>query len=292
MDLTLRRLARLLPALLCAAALLAACGGGGGGGGPIPGSDEWVDEQADAIAKQAAADLRTALKGVDRCSPTAQQIAAVYDALGRLQATGHDTDAVDRDVAAGVAPAARAIARAVARGENVGYDGPRADALAKSAGIDTRQSGWMDDPECEKRWTAVVEMVSVSQVPGVAASRVVTASVPLEQDRTGTLTGTADAKVVASMQPVPPCTFQFADASMPFTVRGKRVGETFNLTLSHPAVTTTGQAACELPTGTISTPTPIPWDALADFPITVLAKGGEQGTDPTGTVKVTLLTRR
>jgi len=262
------------------------------GGGQQPGSDEWVDREAGAIAKQAASDLKEALTRLSPCSPTKQQIGDVYDALGRLQATGDDTPAADAAVASRVAPAARSIARAVARGEAVGYDGRQADALADGAGIDTQERGWMDDPACEKHWTALVEMVSVSEIPGVRASRVLTARVGIEIDANGAVTGSADAKVVTSMSPVPPCTFRFADGTTGITIGGSQAGGVFSLTLSHAPFTSNGQAQCALPAGTMTTPTPIPWEAMLGLPITVPAKGGAQGRDASGTVTITMLTRR
>ena len=260
--------------------------------GQQPGSSEWVEREASEIAKQAAKDLEAAVTRVDRCGPTKQQIATVYDAFGRLQATGDDTPAAGEAVASHVAPAARSIARAVARGEDVGFTGPQADALAQGAGIDTQELGWMDDPECETHWTALVEMVSGSDVPGVRASRVLTARVALEIDANGAVTGSADARVVTSMSPVPPCTFSFPDDATRLTIGGVRAGGVFSLTVSHSAFTSNGRAQCALPTGTMTTPTPIPWKTMVNLPITVPAKGGAQGSDASDMVTVTMLTRR
>lgn len=273
------------------AGLLLACSGGGGGG-PEPGSDEWVDREASAIAKQAAKDLDAALKRIDRCAPTKQQIAEVYDALGRLQATGDDTPAVDQAVASRVAPAARSIARAVARGEQVGYDGPQADALAKGAGIDTQQPGWMDDPECEKNWIVVFEHVSDSAVPGILGRLQVSARVPVAVARDGAASGSAPGAVTAAMQPIPPCAPVFSPASTIVSIRGRQIDRRLELTLSMAAYVIDGKSICDLPIGRVETATPLPMPAMAELPMIIEAFGGATARDDRAGITLLLLPAR
>jgi len=164
--------------------------------------------------------------------------------------------------------------------------------MARDAGIDTRQAGWMDDPRCESNWTALIVYRSVGGAPGAQSSIVMEATVDLTVATTGAVSGAAAGRAVVTASVPPPCTVTFDPAVAPVRVGGRLQGDTFDLLVSWDALTTTGTSRCQLPFGEVVTPVPIPWPAFTGIPVRVVARGGEQGTDPGGSVTVTLLNRR
>jgi len=276
---------RHLLALIIAALALgttAACGGG-------PGSGTSDDSEAARIGDRATSDLGRALVALTPCAPTQQQIRDVLDAMSRQQATGRDTDAGDAATQAAIRSSVRSIARAHARSEATGMNAQSIDNLAAWTGIDTLQSGWMDDPDCDKNWVVLLEYASESAVPGVAGALSMTARVPVRLSSAETLEGSAPGAITASMQPVPPCTFAFAPASTTVTIRGRRVERRLDLTLSWAAYTVSGTSTCELPLGRFDTPTPLPFPALDALPVTIDAFSGATTHHPGSGVRLLLL---
>lgn len=283
-----------LAALVVLEALLAGCSGGGGG--PQPGSDEWHDKETKQADQKAKNDLRDALKKVDRCSPTGEQTKNVFNALGTRQALGTETDADTKATQSTMQPAARAIARAFARGDATGMTGEQIDNLAQWTGIDTSSGGgigWMEDHDCD--WIVTVRVLSLSAVPGVSGKLDMNARVPLTTNVvTGEVSGTARMDVKGEMQAPPPCTVTYQPATTDTTVKGQERGGKLALKLSYATYTLNGQSACDLPSpiGRITTPAPIPMEAMKDFAMTVDAKNGATATDEKAGVTVTVARAR
>jgi len=277
-----------------AAAALAVAGAvylGGTADGPTPGSAEHIDQEIRRVNAQAQTELATALKAVDPCEPTKQQVSAVLDALGRLQGVGTDTDALDAATKATMQRPSQAIARAFARGEATGYTGPIIDNLAKWSGIDTLKDGWMNDPGCG--WAAVIRLLAPSAVPGVAGQIVMNARVPLVVSAQGMVSSVpVRAEVTGEMQPPPPCgSATVTPTTTALTIAGTSRGDTFEMRLAWGAVSLDVTIACDLPTGRVTTTIPTPLGAVTDLPITVVARDGAQSTDARAGLTVTMTQR-
>ncbi len=293
MDHLPRRRTVSMTLLVLLVGLVAACSGGGGGGGaPQPGSDEAQAGQAKQLDEQAKNELRDALKKVDRCSPTADQTKSVFNALGTRQALGTETDADTKATQTTLQPAARAIARAFARGDATGMTGQQIENLAQWTGIDTSSgggTGWMADRDCD--WIVTVRVLSLSAVPGVTGKLEMNTRVPLQTNViTGEVSGTGRFDVTGEMQAPPPCTVTYQPATTDTTVRGQERGGKLALTLSYAAYTLNGQTVCELPglIGRVTTPAPLPMEAMKDFAMTVEARHGATATDAKAGVTVTV----
>lgn len=276
----------LLAAIAGLAAFAVACGGAPGtlGGTPVPGSDEWHEEQRERENTEALAALDAALGRVDPCRATKDQITDVLRQLERLQRTGADSDALTSRVRTAMAPAAKSIARAVARGESVGYTGEEAAQLARDFGINDRLPGWMDDNRCEQRWLAVVNIHSTW---GGVSFVDMDGRVPLAVTPEGAVTGSASATVATTYNAPPGCTASYTPGVAEVTVEGQRVGDSFHLTVTHGGYVTTGTLRCAVASASV----PITIPPIGKIPVTILAKGGEQAQGGGGAVTLTLLTQ-
>lgn len=280
------RPAILVRLLLPFALVVMACGGGGGSG-PQPGSDDWHDEEAARASAKAKADLSDALAKVDRCSPTPEQLTAVFDAMGRTQALGTATDAEERATAAALQPSARAVARAYARGDATGMTSAAITNLGHWTGLDASGTAWMEDPSCD--WVVTVRVLSISAVPGVTGKLEMNGRVPLRTNVvTSELSGTGRLEVLGEMQSPPPCFATYQPAATATAIRGKERTGKLSLSHSYAAYTLVGQLTCDTPAGRVSLPTPIPMQAMQDFAMTVEARDGATATDERAGVTVTV----
>lgn len=272
----------LLPLML----VVMACGGGGAGG-PQPGSDEWHDEEAAKASAKAKAGLNDALAKVDRCSPTPEQLTAVFDAMGRTQALGTATGAEERATAAALQPSVRAVARAHARGDATGMTPQTITNLADWTGLDTSGTAWMEDPSCD--WVVTVRVLSISAVPGVTGKLEMNGRVPLRTNVvTSELSGTGRLEVMGEMQSPPPCSATYQPAATDSSIRGKERAGKLALSISYAAYTLVGQLTCDTPAGRVSLPTPIPMQAMQDFAMSVEARDGATAADERASVTVTV----
>ena len=285
----MRRGVRWSLAATLACALLVVCNGGGGN----PGSDEDTKQQRDAISKQAHADLDAALRAVQPCSSDLKQIKNVMDPYARLQQVGTTTDADDTRVRDTIAPAARAVARAFARGENVGLDHDGVNALVKGAGIDDHIDSWMDDEKCEQNWS-VAYRLDAPQV-GNGGLLVESGTIPITVTAaSGTLTGSGEANVTFTVNPVPMCEVAPSNATTSISVGGTLRSGTFALQLSRSAYALNTTGTCHTPAGDITTPISVPMQAYSGLAFSVPAKSGASTSDSRfgTTIAVTMLRRR
>ncbi len=278
--------------LIIGALLLSACNAGGGGG-PVPGSDEDTKQQTDNFTKQARAELDSALKKVEPCSTDQKQIANVLNPWGTLQKVGTNTDADDKRVRDALAPVARTIGRAFARGENVGLDAKGVERLAGNFGIDTAEPDWMEDDQCERNWSVSYRLDAPQGGPG--GLLIESGGIDITVAANGTVAGSGSASVTFSAKPTPPCETSPASSSTTMAIGGTLKDKTFSFLLNRASYTLAVNGVCHTPLGDISTPTPIvsqPFDALA---VKVQARSGASGVielPSGGTLSVTVLRRR
>lgn len=272
--------------------VLTACSSGGGGS-TNPGTDEDTKTQQDAVSKDAHTQLDAALKAVQPCSSDVQQIKAVLDPWGRLQGVGTNSDKDDAAVRAGIAPPARAVARAFARGENVGLDAKGVNALVAAAGIDDHLDGWMDDDNCEQNWSVVYDF-SAPQVGNGGLLRE-SGTIPITVTG-GKVSGSAQVQIDLTVNPIGNCEVSPANSTATLSIGGTLQGGAFALLLNRGGYTLSTKTTCHFPApvSDLTTPTPLSLEAFDNFAISAPAKGGATGKVTFGesTVSVTMLRRR
>ena len=280
--------------LMIGALLLSACNAGAGGGGPVPGSDEDTKQQTDNFTKQARAELDSALKKVEPCSTDQKQIANVLNPWGTLQKVGTNTDADDKRVRDALAPVARTIGRAFARGENVGLDAKGVERLAGNFGIDTAEPDWMEDDQCERNWSVAYRLDAPQGGPG--GLLVEGGTIQVTVGTNGTVSGSGPAAVDFSVKPFPPCEVTPVSSTTTMTIGGTLKDKSFSLLLNRAAYSLNTTGVCHaMLLGDISTPIPIAIQPFDAFPMKVAAKSGASGVVDIpggGSLSVTMLRRR
>lgn len=151
----------------------------------------------------------------------------------------------------------------------------------------------MDDPECEKNWTALIRIDSESAIPYVPGRLTLQSTVPLTIGPGERVSGSGPMNVTGQVDYPPPCSGVVSPSTTTTSVGGTLRDGTFRLMLAYAPYTLTVTMRCEIPAlGNVDTPVPVPMPALSEFPITVRAKSGATGSDSSGAVTVTMMSRR
>ena len=167
------------------------------------GSDRHVADVTQQVDTKAGVDLAAALKRLDPCSPSEQQIADVENAIGARQLVGTDSAAATKAAYANLARPAQSLRRAFDRGEVTKTSQQVIDGVASAAGLDIKETGWQNDRECEGQWSIDVDF----RIPQALFDTEVLGHVriPVTVAGDGTVSCSGPMQLTAQDVQLPPC---------------------------------------------------------------------------------------
>lgn len=245
------------------------------------------------MSKDAHSKLEVALKALQPCSSAIQPIKAVMDQYGRLQGLGTSSDKDDANVRKGIQPPVRAVARAAARGENVGLTRQELDALIGAAGLDENVNGWMDDDNCEQNWS-VIYLFTAPQL-GNGGVLKESGVIPITVTA-GKVIGNGPVQAEIVLLSMAQCEGTSARASATVSIGGTLQNGTFSLLLGRGGYILNASMTCHFPppVGTVTTPPLPPLDPYQNVAVSVIAKSGATGSAPNSdpvSISVTMVRR-